>query len=60
MDGITPTYAPSPFQPTAALIKALLMHGARQLQHQEDATFYWSTDSDFQIEDRFPNFGMSQ
>ena len=29
MDGITSTNTPSPFQPTAALLKALLMHGAR-------------------------------
>ena len=36
MDGITPTWVPAPFQPTAALLKALLMHGARQVQHQEE------------------------
>jgi hypothetical protein len=35
MDGINTNWVPSPFQPTAALLKALLMHGARQVLHQE-------------------------
>ena len=70
MDGITPTDAPSPFQPTAALLKALLMHGGRQVQHQEgcqewsrvtftngEMGFSCSSYVDFAAEDRFPNFG---
>jgi hypothetical protein len=75
MDGITPTWVPAPFQPTAALLKALLMHGARQVQHQEDCQgSRWQrfTRQDgtkgfrcytyrthFKLEDHFPNFGAT-
>ena len=73
MDGITPTWAPAPFQPTAALLKALLMHGARQVQHQEgcrtswqmgyykDGTtgFYCADEKSFKFEAHFPNFGAT-
>jgi hypothetical protein len=73
MDGITPTWAPAPFQPTAALLKALLMHGARQVQHQEGCRTSWklvsykdgttgfscSVEKSFKLEAHFPNFGAT-
>jgi hypothetical protein len=45
MDGINTNWVPSPFQPTAALLKALLMHGARQVQHQECRKWEWNEEN---------------
>ena len=52
MDGITPTYFPATFEPTAALLKALLMHGARDL-------FALDSGGNYAKENHLPNFGKT-
>ena len=44
--------SPAPFTPSAALLKALLMHGARRVSHQENDR------GSFTFEDSLPNFAI--